>query len=88
MAAKAPRNTSGALIGLELRIDLPCAMTLAAELREQWTEARRVLQRQLAALERGHLGGAFGPEKLTVVRNAIQGGIAIYDGLLRLPTLE
>ena len=59
-------------------------MTLAEELREQWTVARRVLQRQLAALERGHLDGAFTPEQLTIVRNAIQAWIAIYDGLFRL----
>ena len=63
-------------------------MTLAEHLREDWATSRGVLQRQLSALDRGELAGAFTNEQLTIVRNAFQSGIAIYDGLLRLPTLE
>ena len=63
-------------------------MTLAEHLRENWATSRGVLQRQLSALDRGELAGAFTNEQLTIVRNAIQGGIAIYDRLLRLGMVE
>ena len=63
-------------------------MTLAEHLREDWATSRGVLQRQLSALDRGELAGAFTNEQLTIMRNAFQSGIAIYDRLLRLGMVE